>query len=54
MDVVLGQNLGQTKLNVVKKSKETGILSIGFFSYSTWGIPFKGKSSDCTNTWVEM
>ena len=31
MDVVLRQNLGQTKLNVVKKSKETGILSIGFF-----------------------
>ena len=31
VDVVLGQNFGKTKLNVVKKSKETGILSIGFF-----------------------
>ena len=43
MDVVLGQNLGQTKLNVVKKSKETGILSIGFFHILHGGYLLKEK-----------
>ena len=33
------QNLGQIRPNVVKKSKETGIIN-KFFSYFTWGIPF--------------
>ena len=42
--VVLGQNLGQIRSNVVKKVKETGI-TITSFPYFTWGIPFKAKSS---------
>ena len=33
-------NLGQTGSNVVKKSKETGIINT-FFSYFAWGIHFK-------------
>ena len=33
MGVVLGQNLGEIKFNVVKKSKETGIIISRFFSY---------------------
>ena len=47
--VVLGQNLGQIRSNVVKKSKDIGIIK-RVFSYFTWGIPFKAKSSVCTNT----
>ena len=31
----------------MKKVKKW-VLSIGFFSYITWGIPFIGKSSGCT------
>ena len=42
--VGLGQYLNQIKSNVVKKSKETDII-IRFFSYFTWGIPSKAKSS---------
>ena len=42
MGVVLGQNLGQIRPNVVKKVKQWA-LSIVFFLYSTWGIPFKEK-----------
>ena len=47
--VVLRQNLGQAKRNVVKKSKETGIIK-KFFSYFTLGIPFKVKIRGCSNT----
>ena len=36
--VVLGQNLGQIRSNVVKKSKDIGIIK-RVFSYFTWGIP---------------
>ena len=32
-----------------EKSKEIGIIN-NIFSYFTWGIPFKAKSSGCTNT----
>ena len=46
--VVLGQNLGQVTSNAVEKIKKRA-LSIVFFSYFTWGIPFKAKSSGCTN-----
>ena len=45
--VVVGQNLGQIRSHVVKKVKKWA-LSIGFFSYFTWGIPFKAKGKDCT------
>ena len=34
--------MGQVRLNVVKKVKKKA-LSISFFSYFTWGIPFKAK-----------
>ena len=37
--LVLGQNLGQIRSNVLKKVKKPAI-SLGFFSYFTWGIPF--------------
>ena len=50
--VVLVQNLGQIRSNVVKKVKK-GALSIAFL-YFTWGIRFKAKSSGCTNIWVEI
>ena len=30
--------------NVVKKVKKQAI-SLGFFSYFTWGLPFKARSS---------
>ena len=42
MDVVFGQNLGQIRSNVVKKSKETGIIN-RFFSYFAQGIHFKAR-----------
>ena len=42
MGVVLGQNLGQIRSNVVKKSKETGI-TYSFFSDFAQGIHFKGR-----------
>ena len=45
MGVVLGQNLGQIRSNVVKKvplNKETGIIN-NLFSYFTLGKPFKAK-----------
>ena len=48
MGVVLGQNLGEIKFNVVKKSKETGIIISRFFSYFAWGIHF--KASSCKKT----
>ena len=51
--VVLAQNLGHIRSNVVKKSKETVIID-RCFSYFTWGIPFKAKSSGCTNTGVKI
>ena len=38
----MGQNLGQIRPNVVKKVKKWA-LSIGFFSYFAWEIPFKAK-----------
>ena len=47
--MVLEQNLGQIRSNVVKKSKETDIIN-RFFSYFAWGIHFKARSSGCTNT----
>ena len=47
--VILGQNLGQIRSNVVKKVKKQA-LSLGVFSYFTWRIiPFCWKS-----TWVEI
>ena len=49
MGVVLGQKLGQNRSNVVKKSKETGIIN-RFSSYFAWGIHFKGRNSGFTNT----
>ena len=49
--VVLGQNLGQIRSNIVKKSQEKAII-IRFFSYFTWRIPFKAKSSGCKTTCV--
>ena len=33
------------------KKVKTQALSMGFFSYFTWGIPFKAKRSSCTNIW---
>ena len=42
MGVVFGQNLGQIRSNVVKKSKETGIIN-RFFSYFAQGIHFKAR-----------
>ena len=50
--VVLGQNLGQVRPNVVKKVKKQA-LSIIFF-HVTWAIPIKAKSSGCTNMCVEI
>ena len=47
--VVLGQNLGQIMSNFVKKVKKQAI-SLGFFSYFTWGLPFKARSSGCKTT----
>ena len=41
VNVVLGQNFGQVRSNVVKKIKKHA-LSIGF-SYFMWEITFKGK-----------
>ena len=32
-----------------EKSKETGNI-IRFFSYFTWGLPFKARSSGCKTT----
>ena len=49
MGVVLGQNLGQTRSNVKKKSKEIGIIN-RFFSYFAHEIHFKATSSGCKNT----
>ena len=49
LGVVLEQNLDQTRSNVLKKSKETGIIN-GFFSYFAQGIHFKARSNGCTNT----
>ena len=49
MGVVLDKNLGQIRSNVVKKSKEIGIIN-RFFSYFAQGMHFKAKSSGCTNT----
>ena len=50
--MVLGQNLGQIMSSVVKKVKKQAI-SLGFFSYFTWGLPFKARSSGCRTTLVE-
>ena len=47
--MVLGQNLGQISSNIVKKVKKLA-LSIGFFPYFAWGIPFKAQGSGFTNT----
>ena len=47
--VVLVQNLGQIMSNIVKKVKKQAI-SLDVFSYFTWGIPFKAKSSGCKTT----
>ena len=48
--VVLGLKLGLIRCNVVKKSKETGIINRIFSSYFAWEIHFKARSSDCANT----
>ena len=49
-----GKNfLGQIRSNVVKKSKESGIIN-RFLSYFACGIPFKAKSSGCPNTLVKI
>ena len=45
--MVLGQNLGQIRPNVVKKVKKWALSS--FFSYFTWGIPSKVKNCGFTN-----
>ena len=47
--VVLEQYLGQIRPNVVKEIKKL-VLSIGVFSYFTWGVPFTAKGSGCTYT----
>ena len=49
MGVVWGQNFGQARSKIVKKSKEIGIIN-RFFSYFAQGIHFKARSSGCTNT----
>ena len=38
----MGQNLGQIRPNAVKKVNKWA-LSIGFFSYFAWEIPFKAN-----------
>ena len=48
LGVVLGQNLGQIRPNFVKTWHEMGIID-SFFSYFTWGIPFKAKNSGFPN-----
>ena len=45
--VVLGQYLGQIRSNVVKKVKKQA-LSIVFFSYFKWGIPFTWRKAKKT------
>ena len=45
----MGENLGQIRPHVVKKVKKEA-LSINFFIYFTWEIPFKAKGSGCTNS----
>ena len=40
--MILGQNLGQIRSNVVKKVKKQA-LSLVFISYFTWEIPFQAK-----------
>ena len=42
MGEVFGQKLGQVRSNVVKKSKETGIIN-RFFSYFAQAIHFKAR-----------
>ena len=47
--VVLGQNVGQIRPNVVKKVKKQA-LSTGFFHILHGEYLFKANSSGCTNT----
>ena len=51
--LVLRQNLGQIRPNVVKKVKKLVFVNRFFFIFYM-GIPFKAKSSGCTYTWVEI
>ena len=51
LGVVLGQNLGQIRSNVVKKVKKQ---ALPWFFHFTWAIPFKAKSSSCKTTWVKF
>ena len=48
MGVVLGQNVGQIKFNVVKTNKETGSINSFLILYMVDTI--KAKGSGCTNT----
>ena len=40
----LGVKFGPNSVQSCEKTKETGIVN-RFFSYFTWGIPFKAKNS---------
>ena len=53
MGVVLGQNLGQIRFNVVKKVKKLA-LSLGFFHILIGEYLLKQKSSDCKTTLVDI
>ena len=52
--VVLGQNLGQIKPNIVKKVKKWALSIVSFFIFYMGNTFNKAESSGCTNTWVEM
>ena len=49
MECDLGAKWGTHYVQYCEKSKETGNI-IRFFSYFTWGLPFKARSSGCETT----